>query len=278
VIDLHMHTSASDGLCTPSELVARVEAAGIRVMAVTDHDTTAAVPEAAALAAARGIGFVPGIEITSVHDGHDVHVLGYFADAESPRLTALLQAVRDARAERAREIAGRLARAGVPIDVDALLDPAEARAGRSIARPRIARALVEAGHVASIAEAFDRFLSEGRPAFVPHRGPTPAAVVEAVRAAGGMAVLAHPGTTDRDGLVPVLVSAGLSALEAYHSAHDAATTDRYLAFARQHGLAVTGGSDFHGPGARRSEFFGRVALPPREFAGFLERRFTNPSD
>jgi predicted metal-dependent phosphoesterase TrpH len=212
---------------------------------------------------------VPGVEVTAVHDGHDVHVLGYFLDTGSPALVRLLQDVRAARDGRAREIADRLAGAGVPIDVDALLSPATA--GRAVARPQIARALIAAGHVGSVSEAFDRFLSEGCPAYVAHRGPSPAEVIWAIACAGGVASLAHPGTLGRDHIIPELAAAGLTALEAYHSAHDQPTQARYLALAESHGLAVTGGSDFHGPGTRRSEFFGVTALPPTAFSSLLDR-------
>jgi predicted metal-dependent phosphoesterase TrpH len=228
---------------------------------------------AAATAAARtyGLTCVPGIEITTVHDGHDVHLLGYFLDAASPALVALIARIRAFRLERAAEIAERLAAAGVPIDVDALVQSAQQGPPKSIARPQIARALIAAGHVGSVAEAFDRYLSEGCPAYVPHRGPSPADGVAVIRDAGGVASLAHPGTLNRDGLIPGLVDAGLMAIEAYHSAHDAAATERYLTLARAHGLAVSGGSDFHGEGTRRSEFFGVLSLPEVEFERLASR-------
>jgi hypothetical protein len=271
MIDLHLHTTASDGCASPAELVALASAAGLRIIAVADHDTTAAVADVAALAARRGMSTVPGVEVTSVHDGRDVHLLGYFFDSRSPALTRLLDEVRGARRQRAREIADRLAAAGVPIDVEALMGSGAEQTGRAIARPQIAQALVAAGHVASIAEAFDRYLSEGRPAHVPHRGPAPADAIWAISCAGGIASLAHPGTLAQDGLVPELAAAGLAALEVYHSAHDAAAQAHYLALAAAYDLAVTGGSDFHGPGTRRSEFFGKTALPLSAFSALLDR-------
>src|SRR5204862_4148242 len=136
--------------------------------------------------------------------------------------------------ERAAEIAERLARAGAPIDVAALVSAPAGQSGKSIARPQIARALIAAGHVATVSEAFDRFLSEGCCAFVPHRGPSPADAVAVVRESGGLASLAHPGTLQRDGRIPGLVESGLAAVEAYHTAHDAATTAQYVAVARTH--------------------------------------------
>jgi predicted metal-dependent phosphoesterase TrpH len=265
MIDLHMHTDASDGTSTPEDLVARVHRAGITTFSVTDHDTMAAVPAAAAAASRLGLTCVPGIEITTVHDGHDLHMLGYFLDGDSPALHALLQRIRALRRERAAEISARLAAAGAPIDVERLLRTADPKSSRAVARPQIARALVAAGHVATVSEAFDRFLSEGCTAYVPHRGPSPAEGIEVIRKAGGIASLAHPGTLKRDDLIPALANAGLAALEAYHSAHDGPTADHYRALARTHGLAVSGGSDFHGEGTRRSEFFGVVSLPAADF-------------
>jgi predicted metal-dependent phosphoesterase TrpH len=230
----------------------------------------AAVPDAAAAAADARLGFVPGIEMTAVDDGHDVHILGYWVDGTSPALARLLEGLRTARVDRAREIAHRLADVQAPVDISELVTRALADGG-SIARPEIARVLVRAGHAVTVADAFDRFLGEGRPAYVAHRGPTPAEVVAAIVESGGVASLAHPGTLGRDELIPPLVRAGLGAIEAFHSAHDEEARSRYLSVASAYGLLVTGGSDFHGPNLRRAECFGVVGLPPAEFSRLLER-------
>jgi len=265
MIDLHMHSTASDGRCSPEDVVQRAHHKGIRTISLTDHDTMAGVPAAAATAAGLGMTFIPGIEITSVHSGRDVHVLGYFLSELSEALTALLADQRRNRVIRAHAIADRLAAVGAPIDVDALMQAASSLGGKSLARPQIAQALIAAGHVSSVAEAFERFLGEDGPAYIPHRGASPAEVVELIVRGGGVASLAHPGYTKKDEVIPELVETGLGAIEAYHSAHDEATTARYVAMARQYGVAVSGGSDFHGEGTRRSEFFGVVNLPPHEF-------------
>jgi 3',5'-nucleoside bisphosphate phosphatase len=214
---------------------------------------------------------VPGIEITSIHQGRDVHVLAYFVSLDTPGLEPLLAKQRQLRIERASEIGTRLARLGAPIDTDALLEEACAPGGKSLARPQIAAALVAAGHVASIAEAFERYLGEDSPAYVPHQGATPRQVVELVTRGGGIASLAHPGYRPRDEMIPDLVDAGLTALEAFHSSHDEAAQLHYLRLAAAHGLAVSGGSDFHGDGTRRAEFFGVTHLPGEYFAALLER-------
>jgi predicted metal-dependent phosphoesterase TrpH len=158
----------------------------------------------------------------------------------------------------------------VPIDAQALVDAASAPGGKSLARPQIAQSLIDAGHVASVAEAFDRYLGEDSPAYVPHSGASPAEVVALVTAGGGVASLAHPGYRPRDEIVPGLVDAGLEAIEVFHSSHDAAAQVHYLALARRHQLLVTGGSDYHGEGARRAEFFGVVQLPREHFDALTE--------
>jgi predicted metal-dependent phosphoesterase TrpH len=199
-----------------------------------------------------------------VADGKDVHVLAYNLPAAVPALDMLITEQRARRISRAHEIAERLARQGAPIDIDDLV-VATSSGGKSVARPQLAERLITAGHAHSIGDAFDRFLGEQCVAYVPHTGASPGEVVAMIVRAGGVASLAHPGYTKRDDILPLLVDAGLSCLEAYHSSHDAATTERYLALASRYGLAVTGGSDFHGDGTRRAEHFGRVTLPRAEY-------------
>jgi 3',5'-nucleoside bisphosphate phosphatase len=264
-----MHTTSSDGRCTPEELVLRAWHAGIRTMSVTDHDTMAGVAPASRAALPLGMTVVPGIEITSVYRGKDVHVLAYFLSESAPGLQEMLTRQRRQRVERAQEIADRLDGLGVPIDVPALIETASAPGGKALARPQIAQALIAAGHVATVAEAFDRYLGEDSPAYVPHRGASPADVVALVAAGGGVASLAHPGYRPQDEIVPGLVDAGLTAIEVFHSSHDGAAQERYLAMAAQYGLLVTGGSDYHGEGARRAEFFGVVNLPQEHYDALI---------
>jgi predicted metal-dependent phosphoesterase TrpH len=269
VIDLHLHTTASDGLLQPSELVDMAWRAGITTMSVTDHDTVASVAEVEAAAKSFGLGFVPGIEITAVHDYRDVHMLGYFFDREDVELTAFLERQRADRVRRATAMADRLAEMGKPIDRQKLLTPRER--GRSLGRPMVAKALVKAGHVADTRQAFDQLIGEGKPAFVPRTGPPPAEVISIVAKAGGIVSLAHPGLLKRDELIPDMVNAGLASIEAFHSDHDAATTEHYLAMAERLGIVVSGGSDYHGEKERRRAAFGTVGLSAELF-GRLEAR------
>jgi predicted metal-dependent phosphoesterase TrpH len=263
VIDLHLHTTASDGLCEPAALVDRAWRAGIRTMSVTDHDTVAAHWEVESAAKASGIAFVPGIEITAVHEGRDVHVLGYFIDRHDVALNTFLERQRADRVRRVAAIVDRLSEMGKPLNRSELL-AARAR-GKSLGRPLIAKALVKAGHVSDMRQAFDQLIGEGKPAFVPRIGATPADVIGVISRAGGVASLAHPGLLKRDDLIPPMIEAGLTAIEAFHSEHDAVATDHYLAFADRHGILVSGGSDYHCDKERRRAAFGAVGLPADRF-------------
>jgi predicted metal-dependent phosphoesterase TrpH len=233
-------------------------------MAVTDHDTTAAVAEVRTVAREHGILAVAGIEITAVDDQRDTHVLGYFFDPEDEALRAFLLTQRATRVERVRAIGALLAALGVPIHVESLVRQATAGNGRSIGRPQVARAMMEAGHVASVQEAFDRWLAEDRPGFVPRTGASSAAVIGAIHAAGGIASLAHPGEPGLEWRVKVLAQAGLDAVEVFHPDHDAALVERYYVLARVLRLLMTGGSDFHGDPEHGGEP-GDVSVPVAEF-------------
>ena len=177
--------------------------------------------------------------------------------------------------ERVREIGQRLAANGVPVDVEALLERARSKPGTAIGRPWLARALVRAGHVASVAEAFDFWLGQGQPGYVPRFGPTPFRVLEIVHACGGVVSFAHPGVTKKDQLLAPLAEAGLDAIEIYHSDHSAEVRRHYRAMARSLGTATSGGSDFHGFGETRGTL-GAVRLPRAEFDA-LEARVRRPA-
>jgi 3',5'-nucleoside bisphosphate phosphatase len=245
-IDLHLHTTASDGHLTPAELVSHAALARVSVIAVTDHDTVAACAEVKALAASLKIEAVSGIEITAVEDGRDVHMLGYFVDISAPPLTEFLLQQRETRIDRVRRLAARLAELGMPVDVTRVTQSAK-RSRRTIGRPQIADAMIAAGYVVDRREAFEAWLGVGRPAFVPRDGAPPESVIDIVHGAGGLISLAHPGRTLlADDRIRQLASAGLDALEVYHSDHDPALVTRYGDLADQLGMLRTGGSDFHG--------------------------------
>ena len=270
MIDLHLHSTASDGRLTPRELVDLAATAGLRVMAVTDHDTTAAVADVQALARAKGIDAVAGIEITSVMDGRDVHMLAYFIDIADVEFQRFLAAQRVSRVARLEAIGARLAELGMPVKLEAVLALARLQSSISVGRPQVARAMVAAGHVRDMHQAFDRWLGSDRPAFVPRVGPTPEQVVEIVHAAGGIVSIAHPGRTQIDDRLGPLHEAGLDAIEVYHSDHDAAAVEKYAAVAARFGLLVTGGSDFHDPASALRP--GAVTLPDGDWQRLQARR------
>ena len=257
--------------CLPAELVARASAAGLKTISITDHDTVAGLGEAASAAAANGLRLIPGIEITAVHKEMRVHVLGYFIDVNHEPLAAFLSSsVRCACRACARS--ARASRLWAPLSRSrACSEDAASRPGSSVGRPLLARALLEAGHVQTLQEAFDRFLATGMPAFVPRTGSPPAHVVEVIHAANGVASLAHPGVTARDEIIEPLVAAGLDAIEVYHSDHSPEQQRAYAAIAQTYGLAVSGGSDFHGEmaaeasGRPKRATLGRVSLPAEAF-------------
>ncbi len=280
MIDLHLHTTASDGRLSPAQLVARVKASRLTTISVTDHDTVAAIADVTTAATAVDIRVVSGIEVTAVDDGRDVHMLGYFFDPASASLAAVLERQRALRVSRVREIGARLAALGMPIDVESVLLAAAARPGSSVGRPQVARELVRSGYVTSVQDAFDKWLATGRPAFIHRTGPSPATIVDAIHEAGGIASMAHPGVTRRDELIAPLAGHGLDAIEVYHSDHAPEDIHHYQLIATRRGLLVTGGSDFHGDdpaeplakaGRARRGALGVVSLPPADFAALEER-------
>jgi predicted metal-dependent phosphoesterase TrpH len=268
VIDLHLHTTASDGTFTPSDLVFQARSVGLSTISITDHDTTAGSDAAVAVAREAGVRLVPGIEISAVAEGRDVHVLGYFIDTASASLRTFLDRQREDRIRRVAEMGERLSALGCPIDVAPILDAAAC--GKSVGRPQIAAALLAAGYVQTRDEAFDRFLEFRAAAYVPRAGTSPEQVVAIIHDAGGIASLAHPGVNKRDHLIAPLAAAGLDAIEAVHSDHDAATEARYRTLAAELGMLVSGGSDFHGALPHRVSRLGTVTLPLADFAALAD--------
>jgi predicted metal-dependent phosphoesterase TrpH len=250
--------------------VRAAQAAGLTVIAVTDHDTTNGIDEAVRAAAEAGIELVPGIEITSVCEGRDLHMLGYFIDPSSAELTAFLARARADRVRRILGMADRLAALGAPIDPAPILETA-AR-GKSVGRPQVAGALLAAGFVKTRDEAFERFLDFGGPAYIAREGASPEVVIGVIHRANGLASVAHPGVSRRDHVLPALANAGLDALEVRHPDHDPDDERRYRTLAGELGLRVTGGSDFHGDTGHRAATLGSVTLPAADYGAFAASR------
>ena len=262
-VDLHLHTTASDGLLEPAALVSAVQAASLQVFSVTDHDTVDALPEVEAQARALGLRLIPGIELSAMWHSVEFHILGYFVDPADATLLAFLQARREARRTRLQAMLNRLRALGMMVEADEVL--ARAQDG-NVGRPHVARLLVERGFVASTDEAFERYLGDGRPAYVPRPDVTVGDAIQAIHDSGGLASLAHPGLHNRDDAVPDLVGAGLDAIEAYHVCHSAGITGHYRRLAARGGLLLTGGSDFHGgTGRDHGPVPGMPCLPEAEF-------------
>jgi len=251
-IDLHAHSTCSDGTDSPTELIAAAAAAGLDVVAITDHDTTSGWDEAVAGGVRLGVTVVPGIEISCERAGRSIHLLGYLVDPADPALGAELTRARQSRATRLERMVALLAADGIPLTYAAVL--AHVPPGATPGRPHIADALVAGGVVADRDEAFARWLYNDSPYYVRHYAPDPARAVALVLAAGGVPVLAHPFTRARggavldDAVVAELAAAGLVGLEADHPDHDEATRRHTRELAAQLGLVTTGSSDFHGRG------------------------------
>ncbi|HEY75737.1 MAG TPA: PHP domain-containing protein [Thermoflexia bacterium] len=257
-VDLHIHSTASDGLFSPSQVVRSALELGLTAIALTDHDTTSGIAEALQAAEGTGLEVIPGVEINSEGEWGDLHFLGYYIDPGNPSLRQRLEAMRDARLGRARRMIERLAQMGMPLDWE------EVRAlagGESVGRPHIARALVNRGYVSSVQEAFDRYISNDGPAYVPRLRLTPPEVIETIHQAGGVAVLAHPahsGVVDR---VPEFVALGLQGLEVYYPEHSPEDVEMLLDLCQRYNLVATGGSDFHSPNHEEGAPLGSVFVP-----------------
>lgn len=249
MIDLHSHTTASDGTFSPAQLVDEAKRAGVHILGITDHDTFSGFDQAAAPAREAGLDLVCGIELSTKLHRHSVHLLGYFLDTflKSDALDVFRTWIRDLQASR-RERNVRLVARLRELGLDITMEEAEARGGGMTGRPHFARLLVEKGYVSSMQQAFDEYLDESAKGYVTRREPQFAEAVEHIRAAGGIASLAHPVRLPEDlgSILPELRAAGLDAIEAYHSDHSPSQTALYLELAAQHELLVTGGSDFHG--------------------------------
>ena len=244
--DLHIHTTASDGIFPPEAIVAMAKESALDVIAVTDHDTTSGIDAAKKAAAKMQITFVPGVEISAGGD-LEIHVLGYGINPEAPVLKELFSSMQKERIRRAHTMLQRLALLGYPLDTDAVFKNAQG----SVGRPHIARAMVEKGYVSSVQEAFQRFLGSGKPAFVSREKLDTAQVIRILTQAGGIPVLAHPTLLHmpQEQLYPLLTcwkDAGLAGLEVYHPSQRG-DFDSWLRLAKRFDFLITGGSDYHAP-------------------------------
>ncbi|MEU2378575.1 PHP domain-containing protein [Streptomyces misionensis] len=272
-IDLHCHSTASDGTDTPAELVRKAAAAGLDVVALTDHDTTRGHAEAIA-ALPAGLTLVPGAELSCRLDGVSMHMLAYLFDPEEPALLAERELVRDDRVPRAKGMVAKLNALGVPVTWEQVERIA---AGGSVGRPHVASALVELGVVETVSDAFtDQWLADGGRAYVGKHETDPFEAIRLVKAAGGVCVFAHPAAAKRGRTVPEsaiakMAAAGLDGIEVDHMDHDVETRERLRGLAKDLGLLVTGSSDYHG--TRKTVELGAYTTDP-EVYGEITRRAT----
>jgi predicted metal-dependent phosphoesterase TrpH len=274
LIDLHSHTNQSDGSCSPEQLVEEAVRAGVTTLGITDHDTFAGYDQALGAARSAGLELVCGIELSTKLHGHSVHLLGYFFGSDG--LTGFRRWVLEVQASR-RERNVRLAQRLRELGFDITIEEAEARGRGMTGRPHFAQIMVEKGYVRGFREAFDEYLDESAKGYVYRHEPQFAEGVKRVREAGGVASLAHPIRVNGDvpALMPELRDAGMNAIEAYHSDHDAEHTAMYLALAKQYGMLVTGGSDFHGdvkPGVKLGTGYGGNLHIPEDLLDRLRGR------
>lgn len=255
--DLHLHTYFSDGTFSPEELVGHGHRLGFAALALTDHDSVEGCARMTAACAAAGIDFIPGTELTAEHNDTEIHLLGYYLDTENQTLLTEIAKFQAVRQNRIHEMVSRLNGLKVPLKVESVFALANCK---SPGRPHVARALVKAGLVGSLDEAFERFLKKNRPAWVPKAKMSALEAVELVHQAGGLAVMAHPGLNRTDDVIPVLVEAGLDGIECFHTKHSTAASERYLEIADKFHLLITGGSDCHGF-SKGKPLIGNVKLP-----------------
>jgi predicted metal-dependent phosphoesterase TrpH len=278
VCDLHTHSTFSDGVLTPAQLVEEAHRCGVNVLALTDHDAVAGIPEAQDCASRLGLELLPGIELSVTEDSgrRHMHILGLGIDPSEPTLLAHVARFQEERRRRGRRIVELLNAQGIPLHFDQVVSVAGPSA---IGRPHVARALVDEGICTSEDDAFARFLRRGRPAYVPREGPDAGAAIRLIQGTGGIASLAHPplsaGIDAPGGLhlfVARLVRLGLDALEVYHPSHKRSMRKRLRQLARKHDLIMTGGSDFHGTGHSETRLGPEDAQPGQEALDALRKR------
>jgi hypothetical protein len=269
-VDLHLHTNASDGRYTPPEVVKFCADAGVKVMAITDHDTINGVDAALGAASVfHGLYVIPGVEINcDVPDG-EVHVLGYFIDYHNPQFEGVFARLRESRLRRGEKMVAKLNGLGLALDWSRV----QAIAGEgTVCRPHVAQALLEKGHVSNTREAFERYIGRNGPAYVEREKISPPDAVKLVKSTGGLPVLAHPADIKGlEQLLSELVAAGLGGLEVYYAGYDQSVKDRLLTMAASRNLAVTGGTDFHGLGSFPEGHPGDIEVPRRMVEDFFAR-------
>ncbi len=241
-IDMHIHTTASDGELSPVEIIDYALSKGLAGVAITDHDTIAGLEAAICYGRKKGMLVIPGIELSTEYKDEEIHILGYGIDYSNPELLNTLEILHNERTIRAEKIIRRLNDNGFKIDFQEIRDIAQEGV---IGRPHIARGLISKGYIETVQEAFEKYLNKGCPAYVPRYKLSPFDAVDLIKGAGGIAVMAHPGLVKNSALVEELIGHGIDGIEVYHPDHSQEKSKAFLALTVKYGLLVTAGSDFH---------------------------------
>ncbi len=243
-IDLHLHTNASDGLLTPSEVIENALRLGLKAIAITDHDTIEGYLEAAELVSNDFLNVIPGVELSGTYKDSDIHILGYYIDYENPEFVKKIRKFKESRYLRGEGMVAKLNELGINLSMDTV----KGIAGKSpLGRPHVADALLKEEFVQTYDEAFARYLGYHAPAYLPKNILTVSEAIDLVHLVRGVAVLAHPGTLRHDEYIPAMVEMGLDGIEAQHSQHSSADVSRYKNLTKKYDIIYTGGSDCHGP-------------------------------
>jgi len=270
MIDLHTHTSHSDGDVTASELLLRAAERGIRTISITDHDAVSAIDEAQSIACKAGVDFVPGIEITSGSKHCQLHFLGYFFDHTNAKFVSRLQELQDARLARAERIVAKLNLIKIPLKLESVLGKSGMQ--NSIGRPHIANTMVEEGFADTYDEVFQKYIGIGRPAYEANHPFPPEEAIRMISEAGGLSFIAHPSHYVNEDMLYHLIKLGLDGIEVVHPSHSSTETDYYKKFADENSLLKSGGSDFHGGLKNDDANLGRYFTDPASFERMNEKR------
>ncbi|MBP2654958.1 MAG: hypothetical protein H6Q73_2527 [Firmicutes bacterium] len=260
--DLHIHTNCSDGVFSPEEIVLKAKTAGLKIIAITDHDTVDGLLKLSGkMQLGEEIEVIPGIEFSTDLPANEVHILGYYIDILHPELNHQLRFIAQDREKRVQKMVAKLCELGYQIKYERVLKLAQN--ATSVGRPHVAAALIEAGYFFSMADVFNTLLGKNMPAYVPHYKMTPAETISLITSAGGIPVLAHPGLIGDDDIVLNILKLGIQGIEVYHPSHDQVKVDQYLKLVQQNKLIATGGSDFHGFPGRIPECLGEFYVPEK---------------